>query len=40
MQRGMTNTLVNMTINMEVLVVFGFSKHKVSGTAFTPAISY
>jgi len=40
MQRGLKNTWVNMTINMDVLIVFGFSKNKVSGTALTPAISY
>ena len=40
MQRGLKNTWVNMAINMDVLIVIGFSKYKVAGTAFTPAISY
>ena len=29
-----------MNTNVDALIVFGFSKHKVFGTAFTPAISY
>jgi hypothetical protein len=28
------------TIKMDVLIVFGFSKHKSSDTAFTPAIRF
>jgi hypothetical protein len=40
MHKGLKNTSVNVAINIEVLIVFAFSKHKAPGTAFTPAIRF